>query len=396
VVELSNAAHARETEGKAVPFPSERALPSLRNVPQGEWQALADRVLEPNGYYLPDWELAVDASARGRSNASALVARGPQQRLVAMLPVVSAWRAWKLPLPTLVSADPYGDLGTPLIDAQAPVEAAKLLLQRARSAGGRAIFLRHVVPDGAAVGALTAALATEGLAPTVLRFEQRACLDATRDADELLRDALGSKKLKDIRRQRNRLAEQGPVGFSLAQTPADVKRMVEIFLTLEASGWKAARGTALAMDTGDAAFIRRATVALAAQRRCELIALHVGETPIAAGVVLRHRDRAFWFKLGVDEAFAKYSPGVQLALELTRHLCADPEIALADSTALPGHPMIGPIWRGRLAIGDVLIPLYRNDPVVALTVAALTARKRIRDPARRLVRYLRALKEKRP
>jgi len=68
--------------------------------------------------------------------------------------------------------------------------------------------------------------------------------------------------------------------------------------------------------------------------------------------VLRHQDRAFFFKLGIDERFAKFSPGVQLTLDLTRHLCADPAIATADSTASADHPMINPIWRGRFAIGD--------------------------------------------
>ena len=134
---------------------------------------------------------------------------------------------------------------------------------------------------------------------------------------------------------------------------------------------------------------------MAARGACEIVTLHAGETPVASGVVLRHQDRAFWFKLGVDERFAKYSPGVQLALELTRHLCADPKIALADSTALPGHPMIEPIWRGRLPIGDVVIPLRRNDPVVALTVAALRARTAHPRAIAQLVRILRTLKEKR-
>ena len=55
--------------------------------------------------------------------------------------------------------------------------------------------------------------------------------------------------------------------------------------------------------------------------------LRAGEVPVAAGIVLRHQDRAFFFKLGVDERFAKLSPGVQLTLDLTRHLCADPAIA---------------------------------------------------------------------
>ena len=94
--------------------------------------------------------------------------------------------------------------------------------------------------------------------------------------------------------------------------------------------------------------------------------LRAGQTPVASAIVLRHQDRAFYFKLGVDERFAKFSPGVQLTLDLTQHLCADPTIRLVDSTAAPDHPMINPIWRGRLAIGDVLIPLRRRDPVVSL------------------------------
>jgi CelD/BcsL family acetyltransferase involved in cellulose biosynthesis len=385
----------RKQHGDAQPKTLGRALPPLRTVPHGDWLALCARAVEPNGYYLPDWELAVDASARERSDVSALSARTAQRGLVGLLPVISAWRAWKIPLPVLVSADPYGDLGTPLIDGDAPMEAARLLLNQARAAGVRAIVLRHTVPDGAAVKAIAAALAEDGLALHILRAEQRACLDATRDADTLLRDALGAKKLKELRRQHNRLADHGEVRFSVAQTPADVARTVEIFLALEASGWKAERGTALVQHAGDAAFIRQATVAMAARRQCEIITLHAGETPVASGVVLRHRDRAFWFKLGVDENFAKFSPGVQLALELTKHLCADPDIALADSTALPGHPMIEPIWRGRLAIGDVLIPLRRNDPAVLLTLAALNARKHARGPVRQLVRWIRTLKEKR-
>jgi hypothetical protein len=64
--------------------------------------------------------------------------------------------------------------------------------------------------------------------------------------------------------------------------------------------------------------------------------------------------------------------------------------------AAPNHPMINPIWRGRLAIGDVLIPLRRNDPVAALIHMAMRLRNSIREPARRAVRLIRKLKEKRP
>ncbi|MCC8939530.1 GNAT family N-acetyltransferase, partial [Bradyrhizobium sp. Arg68] len=218
---------------------------------------------------------------------------------------------------------------------------------------------------------------------------QRAELDATRDADALLRDALGAKRLKELRRQRNRLAEHGAVRFDVARTPHEVAAALETFLALEAGGWKGKRGTALGQHPGDAAFIRRATVAMAEAGRCEIITLYAGDTPVAGGIVLRHQDRAFFFKIGIDERFAKSSPGAQLTLELTRHLCADGAIASADSTAAPGHPMIDPIWRGRFAIGDVLLPLRRHDPLVPVIHAAVTMHGFAYEAARRAVGVVR-------
>jgi CelD/BcsL family acetyltransferase involved in cellulose biosynthesis len=370
------------------------ALAPLASVTIEEWRALADRAIEPNGYYLPGWALAIDASARGRTDVAALGAWSDASRLIGLMPAIPLWRATKIPLPALVSADPYGTLCTPLLDREMPDQAARALMRQARDAGAHALILRDVALDGAVMKTFTRVLEQGGMHPRLLRSHVRACLDASRDADELLRDALGAKKLKELRRQRHRLAEHGAVSFEVARSPDDAARALETFLILEASGWKAARGTALAQDEGDAAFIRRAVTALAENRQCEIVTLRAGAIPVAAAIVLRHLTHAFYFKLGVDERFSKFSPGVQLTLDLTRHLCADPAIATVDSMADPDHPMINPIWRGRLAIGDVLIPLRRNDPVVALIHAAMRLRQRIREPVRRAVHLIRELKEK--
>jgi CelD/BcsL family acetyltransferase involved in cellulose biosynthesis len=373
---------------------SGRALTPLAVVSAAQWRALSMRAAEPNGYYLPEWELAVNASARGRLDAAALGAWRDASTLIGLMPVISMWRAYKIPLPALVSADPYGTLCTPLLDRDNAEEAATGIMQQARQAGAHALIFRAIPLDGAAMNAFTEVLRRGGMQPMVLQSHVRACLDATGDADDLLREALGAKKLKELRRQRNRLAEHGAVEFDVARTPAEIITSVETFLMLEASGWKGQRGTALSQDDGDAAFVRRATSALAQTGQCEIVTLRAGEAPVAAAIVLRHQDRAFYFKLGVDERFAKFSPGVQLTLELTRYLCADPAIRLVDSTAAPDHPMINPIWRGRLAIGDVLIPLRRGDPVVPLIRAALALRGGIREPLRRIVHFVRSRKEK--
>jgi CelD/BcsL family acetyltransferase involved in cellulose biosynthesis len=389
---LDDAAGTRLPTGAALPD----GIAPLTDIPVAPWRALAERAVEPNGYYLPDWELAVNAYASGRTGASALCAWNETPlvpdgvaRLIGLLPVISMWRAYRIPLPALASASPYGTLCTPLLDRDVACDAVIRMLAQARNAGAHALILRDVSLNGAAMKAITEVLRQGGLRPRVLQSHARACLDARRDADELLRNALGGKKLKELRRQRNRLAEHGAVRFDVARTPDAVAAAIETFLALEASGWKARRGTALRQDVGDAGFVRRATTGLAASGQCEIVTLHAGETPVAAAIVLRHQDRAFYFKLGVDERFAKFSPGVQLTLELTRHLCASAVIATADSTASADHPMINPIWRGRLKIGDVLIPLRPRDPLVSLIHAALAARRLLREFARHIVHLIR-------
>jgi hypothetical protein len=400
VVDIAEAAVVRRAPNKDATRTSgstanvNRGLTPLADISALPWRALAERAIEPNGYYLPNWELAVNASARGRTGASALGAWSDASGLIGLMPVISMWRACKIPLPVLVSADPYGTLCTPLLDRDVAEDAVRGILQQARQADAHALMLRATSLDGAAMKAFTNVLRRDGMAPLVLQSHVRACLDASGDADEVLRDALGAKKLKELRRQRNRLAEHGAVNFEVARTSAELAVAVETFLVLEASGWKGKRGTALGQDEGDAAFVRRATAALAETGQCEIVTLRAGEAAVAAAIVLRHQDRAFYFKLGVDERFAKFSPGVQLTLDLTRHLCADPAIAMVDSTAKAGHPMIDPIWRGRLAIGDVLIPLRKGDPVVPLIRASLALRGAIREPARRLVHSLRKNREK--
>lgn len=367
-----------------------RAPVLLTSIDPGQWGALAQRAIEANGYYLPAWELAVSATARNRTNASALPAfDGTSPRLIGLMPVMSLWRALKIPLPALVSAHPYGTLCSPLIDRDAPIEAAAGLLRQARAAGAHALVLNDVALDGAAMNAIKQFLTRDGLKPRVLSSYLRASLDATQDAETLLREALGTKKLKELRRQRHRLEEHGPVTFDVARRIDDIKPALENFLQLEASGWKGKRGTALVQHPGDAAFVRRAVPALAETAQCEVVTLRAGTIPIAAGIVLRHQDRAFFFKLGIDESYARYSPGVQLTLDLTRHLCADPAIVSADSTASADHPMINPIWRPRFAVGDVLIPLRRHDPMVALIHGAVAAHGAAYEAMRRAVRLLR-------
>jgi CelD/BcsL family acetyltransferase involved in cellulose biosynthesis len=382
-------------DGPAQPRHDVGAMP-LTNISVPAWRSLAERAAEPNACYLPEWELAVNAFSSGRTNVNALSSHADNGDMIGLMPAISALRACQLPLTAFVTADAFPPLGTVLLDRDRSDEAASGLMQQARNSGARALILRDTPIEGAVMQAFTRVLAWSGLRPIILHSHHRALLDATRDADALLHEALGSKKLKELRRQRNRLGDSGEVTYRVAATLDEVIPALEIFLKLEASGWKGKRGTALLQNEGHLAFVRRAVRDMTAAGHCQVISLHAGDTPVAAAIVLRHLDRAIYFKLGVDERFARYSPGVLLTLDLTRQMCADPAIASVDSIADANHSMIDPIWRGRLAVGDILIPLRRNDPFVPLMRGALALRRAAMVPARKAVHLIRKIKEKRP
>ena len=202
------------------------------------WSHLAACAIEPNAFYEPAWARAVSAHARGRSHAKALLAwDGPEhENLIGMLPVVSAWRALKLPIPVLVAWQAYAPLTTPLLDRDAAEQAAAGLLDAARTAGAGAILFPDLAQDGPAAAAIAGALARRGIRPHIHETHQRARLDARGDAAALLRDALGPKKLKELRRQRNRLADLGPVEFRMARSPEEIAPALETFLALEVPG----------------------------------------------------------------------------------------------------------------------------------------------------------------
>jgi CelD/BcsL family acetyltransferase involved in cellulose biosynthesis len=362
--------------GVARTFPCELAA-----VPALLWRDLHRRAIEPNAYYDPLWAVPVSQSARGHEGAQALLAWNGD-RLTGLMPVRWSRRALSLPGPLLVGWSAYAPLTVPTLDRDQAVHAAGGLLEAARRAGARALLLPALATDGAAYAALKQALAERGLRADILRSYRRAGLDATLDADAALREALGAKKLKELRRQRHRLEDDGALAFSVAITPDDVAASLEKFLALEARGWKGARGTALARDEGNAKFIRMAAPALAAQRGFEIVSLSRNGEALACGLVLRDRHTAYFFKIAIDERLARCSPGVQLTLDLTRHLCADPAIVFADSSTDLPHPMIDHVWRRRIEIADIFISLLPRDPVAAGLRLLAGARYRAIDAAK--------------
>src|SRR5262249_43050460 len=130
-------------------------------------------------------------------------------------------------------------------------------------------------------------------------------------------------------------------------------------------------------------FVQSAVAALAADGRARIDRLFLNGRAVAASITLRSSDTAWCWKIAYNEGVARASPGVQLALDLTASLLAQPGPARVVSCAIAGHPMIDPIWGERLSLSDRLIELRPSAVPFALACRVETLRRGTIAAARR-------------
>lgn len=167
---------------------------------------------------------------------------------------------------------------------------------------------------------------------------------------------------RDHRRLARRLAEQGRLVTATTAEGFDPGRAREAFLALEAAGWKGAGGTAFASHPATRAFFDEAIGGLMARGGASIDLLLLDDRPIAAGVVLIHGTRAWYWKTAYDEALARFSPGLLLSHAIGTRLTGGAGMSLVDSGAIAGHSMIDRIWPGRMAMERRLIAVRAGAP----------------------------------
>jgi CelD/BcsL family acetyltransferase involved in cellulose biosynthesis len=323
-----------------------------------DWRELADSALEPNVFYEPSFALAA-APVFGRDAGAGLVwSRATPPRLVGFFPARIERRRYGIPLPVLAGwTHPYAPLGTPLVDREASEAVIAAWLDHV--AGDPelpdVVLLPCFPTEGALAQAFDKIIARRGGGNACFAPHRRALLAPAGDRAGYLDQSIGHKKRKDLRRQRKRLDECGRVTSSSTGEPAAVPSALADFFALEAGGWKGRAGTAARGDADVAAFMTSAVTALAGEGKVRIARLHVGTHPTAAIVTLRSGATAWCWKIAYDESYARYSPGVQILLDVTQALLDDPSVARADSCATADHPMIDHVWRERLALADRLV-----------------------------------------
>ncbi|MEL6734347.1 MAG: GNAT family N-acetyltransferase [Pseudomonadota bacterium] len=342
-------------------------------VVQAAWPRLAS-LLAPSGcWMLCLWEGA-----------------GESRKLRVFMPV----RISRIGLPSKlvleILANEYLPTGTPLVDRENPDEAVETLFRLLADPQLKlpTLFsLPHQRADGPVMACIDQALTALGLPSVVHRKTQRAALAPKDEPSTFLATSLGKKRLRELIRQWRRLAEKGPLSFTVANTQDDLLNAFEQFLTLELHGWKGRRGTALYNHRKVTAFSRQIVVELCANGGSEIAVLSHNNRPVAVLILLSGDGWFVPWKIAFDEDYRAFSPGMQIMAKATTHLVEKDNLVMADSLAVEDHWMMNHIWPDRLSMQNVLVGLTpRSRPAVQSAFKASQRQDRVKTTLKSLLR----------
>ena len=317
-----------------------------------EWAALADSASEPNAF-AEHWFVAASLPTMAAGREVRLMEARRGGRLIGLLPVAVETGYARLPVRLVMNwCHDQMFLGTPLVAAgeEAAFWAAILDALGKADWAPNFLHLRGMVEGGPVLRGL-------GGRGAIVHSEMRAFLESDLGPEAYFAKAVRQKKRKEIRRQRNRLAELGPIEARVLDDSAALDAWCDTYLAIEKAGWKGAAGSALACDGATERFFRAAVRAASDAGRLQFLRLDVGGRTVAMLVNFLTPPGSFTFKTVFDEDYRRFSPGVQIQLENLANILTSDEIAWMDSCASEDHPMIDGLWTERRSIVRVSVRL---------------------------------------
>jgi CelD/BcsL family acetyltransferase involved in cellulose biosynthesis len=304
------------------------------------WKRLADHSLAPAGLNAPELVMPL---LRGLPGAELAVVKQGNDLLFA-LPV----RRWRY-LPRLLSnwMTALTIIGEPHLDREFPEVALTSFINHLKYP----IVLHSIEVNGP----FWNVLAKQDAQVSILATWQRAALHLAGTYESWAESNFGAKRRREYRRLTNRLSDLGKLEFLSLETGRDYRPWATELLALEAAGWKGKRGTAMAADLGLSAAFKEACQFLGVAGKLRFWKLALDGRPIAMMYAIVEGDRAWLHKMTYNEDYAKFSPGILVALFAIERLYAEGGVRLVDSCAIPGHQMMESFLRDRLHMADVML-----------------------------------------
>jgi CelD/BcsL family acetyltransferase involved in cellulose biosynthesis len=341
------------------------------------WAELEHHALEPNPFFAPQMVLPAARHLAGGLRTSLLVAE-QHHELRFLMPVVAGSGRQRVPAPGIRSwMHDYGFLSTPLLSAGVdPDRVWAAVLDHLRRVCPTSLL---VMPMHPTEGPVAAALRRTGLrAGAGVRWGPAACRGFLRRRPEptYARERIKGKQLANLARRRRQLGRTlGADVTTVDRAGHDVAGAIEQFLELEARGWKGRTGTALACRPGHDRFFREVARGFADEGRLMFLSLEAGPTVLAQNTALVAGEGLFGFKRAYDEAFARWSPGSLLDLDVIGWFHERPSLAWLDTCSAPEDAASSHLFGDGRAVCTLAIPL---SPLGTAAAAMVPAAVRVR------------------
>jgi CelD/BcsL family acetyltransferase involved in cellulose biosynthesis len=347
----------------------------------GRWRELASTAAEPNPFFEPEYVLP-HARGLGQTDEVAVMVLSEGDEWLGCMPFHRRSRWHRMPVRGIAGwrgHQMYGLLGTPLLSPDREEETAAALLAGIAEKTPRLGYsvLDWLTSDDDGSKEISQILLAKADRPVVFDRFQRAAVKRRPEPD-YVEAALGSKRRRELRRQRRKLGEL------LGGEPEIVDRSDEAsayadFVELEARARKAETGTMIADDPGHVDFFCQMCTAFAELGRLQLLELRCAGRTVAAKCNLRGGDSLFMLKIAYDQEFASFSPGILLEIDMLKFFHEKTDAKLMDSCAAPGNQMINRLWPDRRTVTSYALPApgIGGGPVRSGLTIARTVRDRM-------------------
>lgn len=344
------------------------------------WQDLADHAAEPNPLFEPACLVpAARHLANGRSIQ--LVVAEEDGRFMGCFPVLrtssrtrpsASWPGMRRPtFTTQVRRNRYD--GTPLVRAHRGEETVMSLLgslaglPKPRRAG--VLVLEAMNVDGPVGSYVRVAAERLGLPVRVAHSYERPIV--RRRQDMTYRDHHPQKARRDWRRRERQLGETlgGPVELVDRSDDATVLRTL---LAIESAGYKGStegrrrerfrqtrerRGGAFTCWPGEPEWLEEMCDRLRSRSRLLLYCLQVGDTVLAAQLMVRGGPGLFLLVTAFDETYSRYAPGMLLQLGAVDRIHEETDAQWLDCCTYEGNDTMLRTYPDRRRVATLLVGL---------------------------------------
>jgi hypothetical protein len=318
-----------------------------------EWLMLAESIPDARFNHFPGWYRAHLASNRSDPAGFWFLAAHRDQKLVAVFPLQFQSHRVKVLRPTFLGTINDNELQlSDFVFARTASNATLLYemtqwLRTQRVLRWDMLRMLKISEDSSFAYAARARLPR---AMVGMRYDGSAFFD-TSGTYEQATQAMSGKFRSNLRR-RTRLAENsGTLRFQSVRQRDELDEAFNIFLDIEASGWKGPAGTSSAIrcQPGDLAFYTALLREFGARDECVINLLWHGEQAIAGQLGLRIGRTLHILKVGYRDVHSVLAPGILLQERTIRHACEDPGVDTLSMVNEPNwarsfKPLIVGVW----------------------------------------------------